>query len=292
MRITQQQLSQNFLTDIGKLGRDLAQFSSQISGGKRLNQLKDSPAGGAALVSLAGLEADTDQYLSNTNASNLYLSIADSALNEVHNLVTTVYTKGSQAASELMSKDARSAFATEIRSLRDQIVFLANSEVGGRYIFAGSKVETAPFVQEGDAVIYRGDDRVNFISIDAGIEVQMSFAGETVFGPLLSAIDDLLTALDGNDTSGIQTALGKIPSAMSDLSAIRAQLGSNLQTLQNSQTRLETRKTNIQAQKSRVEDANLSEAVVRLKQAQNALDAAMSAGGAVLTQRNLFDILG
>jgi hypothetical protein len=37
---------------------------------------------------------------------------------------------------------------------------------------------------------------------------------------------------------------------------------------------------------------NMAEAVVQLSQAKNSLDAALSAGGSILSQRNLFDILG
>ena len=95
MRVTQSQIYRNFMSDLETLGEAYNQISRQVSSGKKLNQLKDSPSGCAELVSLANLESKTDRYQSNANASSLYLQVADSALNEVTNLVTSIYAKGS-----------------------------------------------------------------------------------------------------------------------------------------------------------------------------------------------------
>jgi flagellar hook-associated protein 3 FlgL len=292
MRVTQTEIYRNLLSDIGTLNEDLGRFSRQVSSGKLLNQLKDSPSGSAQLVSLAKLDSDIDQYLFNADAGTLYLSAADSALNEVNNLATSIYSKGSQATSELISDDVRAALSSEIRSLRDQIVALANNEVRGRYIFAGSEVAAAPFLIEGDSITYQGDNTVNALSVDTGAEVQMNYSGSAVFNSTFAAIGSLLTAIDGNDAAGIQTALSQFSPALSDLSKVRAQVGSNMSSLQNVQSRLELRATSVSEQRSRIEDANMAQAAVQLKQTQTALDAAMSAAGSVLTQRNLFDILG
>jgi flagellar hook-associated protein 3 FlgL len=292
MRVTQSEISRNLLSDIGTLNEDLGRFSRQVSSGKLLNQLKDSPSGSAELVSLAKLDSDIDQYRFNADAGTLYLSTADSILNEVNNLATSIYAKGSQAVSEIISDDGRAAFAGEIRSLRDQIVSLANSEVRGRYIFAGSEASAAPFLLGGDSITYQGDNTVNALSVDAGVEVQMNFSGNAVFNSTFAAISSLLTAIDGNDAAGIQAALSQFSPALSDLSKVRAQVGSNLSGLENVQSRLQLRGMSVTEQRSRIEDANMSQAAVQLKQTQTALDAAMSAAGSILTQRNLFDILG
>lgn len=292
MRVTQSEICRSLLSDMGKLNEDLVRFSRQVSTGKRLNQLQDSPSGSAELVSLANLDSDIDQYRFNADAGTLYLSAADSALNEVNNLATSIYSKGSQAASDIISDDVRTALANEIRSLRDQIVAMANSEVRGRYIFAGSEVSADPFLIQGDFITYQGDNTVNALCVDAGAEVQMNYSGNAVFNSTFAAISSLLTAIDGNDAAGIQTALRQFSPALSDLSKVRAQVGSNMNVLQNVQSRLELRGTSVREQRSRIEDANMAQAAVQLKQTQTALDAAMSAAGSVLTQRNLFDILG
>jgi flagellar hook-associated protein 3 FlgL len=292
MRITQSELCRTFLSDLGTLNEDLTALSRQISSGKKLTDLKDSPSGSADLVSLTKLESEIDQYRFNTDAGSFYLNVADSALNEVNNLITSIYASGSQSSSDIVSEEARAALANDVRSLRDQILSLANSQVRGRYIFSGSRVTTIPFSIEGDAVSYSGDDNVNSIRVDDGTEVQMNFSGSEVFSPIFDAVNALLTAMDGNDTSSINTALSEFASVLTGLSQVRGQIGTNMNTLRNIESRLDSRETSLKEQRSRIEDADMAQAVVQLNQTQTALQTAMSAGGTILAQSNLFDILG
>ncbi|MBN1571497.1 MAG: flagellar hook-associated protein FlgL [Acidobacteria bacterium] len=292
MRVTQSELCRTFLSDLGTLNENLTALNRQISSGKRLNQLKDDPAGSSDLISFSKLESQIDQYRFNAGAGSFYLNVADSALNEVNNLITSIYASGSQSSSDIVSEEARAALAAEVRSLRDQIVSLANSQVRGRYIFAGSLVVDMPFAIEGDVIEYNGDNSINRIRVDEGTEVQMNYSGGEVFDPIFNAVRSLLTAMDGNDTSGINTALSQFASVLKGLSQIRGQIGANMATLQNVESRLDSRETILKEQRSRIEDTDMVQAAVELKQTQTALQTAMSAGGSILTQSNLFDILG
>ena len=292
MRITQTEISRNFLSDLGTLNGDLASISRQVSSGKKLADLKDSPAGSAELVHVASRESEIDRYRFNSDAGSLYLSVADSALSEVNNLFTSVYAKGSQAASDSISDEGRATLAFEVRSLREQIVMLANSQVNGRYLFAGSAVIASPFSLDGDSVVYHGDDAINSINIDVGYEVPMNFSGTEVFDPIFSVMDSVLAGIDTNDIGSIKTALDQFSSALSGLSQIRGQIGSHMSALENVKALLDSRETGLKEQRSKIEDADMAQAVVRLNQTQTALEAAMSAGASILQQRNLFDILG
>ena len=62
--------------------------------------------------------------------------------------------------------------------------------------------------------------------------------------------------------------------------------------LQNVQTSLQSEQTSVTQQISQIGDADMAQATVQLNQTQTALDAAMSAAKDVLSQSNLFDILG
>ena len=280
MRVTQAEIYRRLLSDLGTLNRDLVKYGNRLATGRILDRLKDSPAGSAALVSLADQDAAIDQYLFNTNAGSLVLHVADSALSGVSNLVGTIFAKGTQAASGIPDPDARAALALEIRSLRDQIVSLANSEVRGRHIFAGSRTTAAPFLADGDSVSYRGDGTVNALQVDSGTEVRMNFSGEAVFGPLFAAIESLLAAIGEGDLAGMQAALNRFAPALTGLSAARAQVGSGLNLLESVQSRLRARETDIAGQRSLIQDADMVEAALRLGRTQTALDAATTAAGA------------
>ena len=292
MRITQSETYRNYLANLETLNENLNKASDQVSSGKKLTQLKDSPAGSAQLIALGEQAAEIDQYQSNVDSASYFLGAADSILSEVNNLAASIYTKGSQAATESLSADDRSTIATEIRSLRDQLLSLANTRLGGRYIFAGSITSSAPFVVNGSSVQYQGDDTINQIRISDGLHVEKGISGASAFNSVFSFVDSLLSTVEANDLSGIRSALEQFSSALSELSLARGAVGANLSILDNVKTDLDWRETSLTTQRSKVEDADMSESVVKLSQIQTALETAIAAGGSVLKQRNLFDILG
>jgi flagellar hook-associated protein 3 FlgL len=292
MRVTQCETYRNLLSGIENLNETLSQINRQVSSGKKLSRLMDSPADSAEIVSLNEHASEIDQYQSNLNTASFFLQSSESALNEVNNLVTSIYTQGSRATSNSVSPDGCAAIATEIRSLRDQILSLANTHARGRYLFAGSNVLSAPFAISGDVVSYNGNDAVNGITVDDGMEVSESVSGSTAFTSVFSAITTLLTAMDENDPSSVKTALDQFSSALSDLGLARSQIGTNLGALETVATNLNSKETNLTMRKSKLEDADMATAVIQLSQNQNALQAAISAGGSILSQHDLFDILG
>ena len=292
MRVTQSEIYRSFLSDIENLNEAVSRYGRQVSSGKSLTCLADSPAASAEIVSISDQAMAIDQYRSNLDAGSFLLTTADSTLNEVHNLVTSVYACGSQATSALLDEESRATLANEIRALRDQIVSLANTQVRGRYLFSGTEVLTVPFVMNGDAVSYAGNEEINRIAVDTGLEVAGGVNGAEAFGAAFSAINTLLTAIDGNDTPAIQTALQEFSSALSALGQARGQIGSSLSLLENVASNLDSRDISLTERRSKLEDADLAAAVVQMKQNQSALETALTAGGSILTQRNLFDILG
>jgi flagellar hook-associated protein 3 FlgL len=292
MRITQCETYQNVISGIDDLNENLSRLSRQISSGKRLTQLMDSPADSVEILSLNEQASEIDQYKSNLDTGNFFLQTADSTLNEVNNLVTSIYSRGSQSASDSVNQDERVALAWDIRTLRDQILALANTQVRGRYLFAGSDILKTPFEKSGDTVDYKGNDSVNSVAVDDGMEVAFGVSGSAAFNSVFSSISSLLTAMDANDVSGIKTALSQYSLSLSELGQARAQIGSNLSALTNVASNLDARETNLTKRRSKLEDADVAAAAVQLSQGQNTLQAAIAVGGNIMSQRNLFDILG
>ncbi len=291
MRVTETESYRNFLSNIEALNEKMHMINQRLATGKKLINLKDAPSESASLIALSEQAADIDQYYTNANSSVFFLQVSESALNEAHNLVTAIYTKGSEAASDTATPEVRATLAAEVRSLRDQILSIANSEARGRYIFAGSQTTSVPFTIAGDTVTYQGDIDVNMIKVDDGQAVKQNVPGNAIFNPIFNAINSLLNGLDTNNTQAIQTALGQFSSALSGLGQIRGQIGVDLNMLQNVKTGLDSQKLNVQTQRSQMEDADLAETIVQLTQIQTALEAVISAAGASLPRKNLFDIL-
>ena len=281
MRITDAISYRNMLAGVETLNDKLEQANEQVSSGKKLLNLHDSPADSTENLQLNNQLGQLDQYQSNSDASSFYLQVTDSSLNSLYNLVTSVYSQGSAAASNFNDANTRASYAAEIRSQLGQAVSLANTQVSGRYIFAGSKV-TAP---------YQGDNKVNTIDIGEGLQVHENVAGSSVFSPVFTAISGLLSAMDSGDQGAMQTALSQFSGTLATVNNVRSQLGVDLSSAQNSATARQAEQTDIQQRQATISNADMAVALTQVSQTQTALQAALSVG-AVLGKQNLFDYLG
>lgn len=291
MRVTQIQSDRTFLTNLDRLNSKLEVVNQQVASGKKLLSLKDSPSGSAELVGLGAQLADIDQYRANADSGNLYLGVTDSALGSVHTLVQTIFTKGSAATSGVLTPSERAGLASEIRSLRDEVLSLANSETQGRYIFAGSASNDPAFTIAGDTVTYQGDQVVNDISVGDGVTVPQGFAGDAVFSPVFDGITQLLTAVDAGDAAGMESALSQFSAMLSGLNTFRVQVGVSQNTILDLKNQQDAAKTSITSRQSSLQDANMAQVVTQLQQIQTALQAALTARS-ITQQKNLFDYLG
>lgn len=290
MRITPSITYRNFLTSVELLNESQGVASQQVASGKKLLHLNDSPAGSAELVGLRDELSEIDQYRSNADSSGFFLGVADSALNSVYNLTTTIFTRVSAVCSETNAVH-RASTATEVRALRDQILWLANTEARGRHIFAGSRVTSSPFVISGDTVTYQGDAEVSDVTVADGLEVPQCLVGSSVFSALFDSIQAIVEALDSGDQAAVQTALSQFSTSLRDLSQARVQVGARLSELQSIGPVHDSQESNIKTRISRVQDADLAQAITDLTRIEAALKAAFTAR-AITGQRNLFDYIG
>jgi flagellar hook-associated protein 3 FlgL len=290
MRITQNLSNRNFLYNIENLNTRLEDASQEVSTGKKLNHLNDSPSGSAELVELHAEASQVDQYRTNSDTGSFLLGMNDQVLTSVHDLMTSVFTRGSDAASTYNDAGSRATLTQDIRSLRDQILSLANTESSGRYLFSGSKVTSPAFTISVDTVSYQGDDVVNTIEAGDSLSVQVNFDGNRIFKPIFDAINGLLTALDNNDQTAIQGALNQFSPALNILNKFRGQVGVNLSRLQNVGTELDSLSTSISTRQGHIEDANMAEAITRLTQVQTGIQSALTAQSST-DRRNLFDFM-
>ncbi len=88
-----------------------------------------------------------------------------SYLKSLDDLAAAIFTHGSDAAKSFNDAGICATLAAEIQSQRDQILSLVNTQVRGRYLFAGSQVVTIPFAISGGTVTYQGDGAINKIDV-------------------------------------------------------------------------------------------------------------------------------
>jgi flagellar hook-associated protein 3 FlgL len=291
MRVTDSLMTRNFLGSVSDLYEKLENANKQISTGKRINQLEDSPAGSSEVVRLKARLEEVDQYKANVDTTEMFAGTADSALGTAFDLVTSIFTRGSQAASNLYDDAVPETVASDIRALRDQLLSAANASVGGRYLFGGSEVVDAPFELTGDTVAFQGDTSVNNVKVGDGMQIAQGVDGEAALLGAFTAIQNLVTALDNRDLAGVRSSLESVSAELKNISAGRSELGVSLAALERTKSDLDTTELNLKERRGRVEDANLAAVITDLSQTQTSLRAVLSARSGMV-DKNLFDYLG
>ena len=92
-----------------------------------------------------------------------------------------------QAANEKRSSSDRDIISTEVNSLKDELLSIANTrDVEGNFIFSGSKTGSQPFKVNGTTgeVSYEGDNRRLFTSVSDSRMLQSNTDGTQVFLPV------------------------------------------------------------------------------------------------------------
>ena len=177
-----------FLTGLRGVQLDSARAQEQLSSGRRILKPSDDPTGTARSLLLSRRLANVDRY-SNSIASGLgALNSAASAVQQGSSLLAEARTLLLQAMNGTLTSVERGAIATEFDLLREQLLEVANSRVGDRYLFSGTRSEQPAFEKvgsgEGARVVYRGNDDSQLVRIGQGIDVGINVPGSEIFGRL------------------------------------------------------------------------------------------------------------
>jgi flagellar hook-associated protein 3 FlgL len=200
MRITQSQLAQQAVFDIGQALSRLTEYRLQLSSQRRINSFADDPRGVGAAQRYRILTSSNDQYLRNASSATTFLDATDSALQQMADAVSGLRELVLRQTGPVANDQTRSAAAGEAAQLRDQVLAIVNQTVEGGYLFGGFRTRNAPFVLQGGQVTYAGDDGVQMVQIGPTLRVMANLPGSALLGSdhaALSGSVDLRPRLAG-----------------------------------------------------------------------------------------------
>ncbi|MEZ5977549.1 MAG: flagellar hook-associated protein FlgL [Planctomycetota bacterium] len=186
----------------------MVRAANQVSSGRRINAPSDDPTGAALVLAYERRLADIGR------ASDAALSgrdVADSAtavLEEVSGLLTEVRSIVIQGMNGTLDTQSRKALSDQVSLLREQLVTLANTRTGNRYLFGGSETSTRPFDEVGGKIVYFGDDTEQQVRVGQGIGIPINVPGSSLFaadtgsGAVLGGATGLALGTTANDGSG------------------------------------------------------------------------------------------
>ncbi|GAA7205076.1 flagellar hook-associated protein FlgL [Helicobacter pylori] len=113
-------------------------------------------------------------------AQNAYTSTlnTDKALQELSKTMETFKTKLIQSANDVHSETSRAAIANDLERLREHMMNVANTSIGGEFLFGGSKVDRPPIDSEGK---YHGNGEDLNALISSDNLVPYNISGQDLF---------------------------------------------------------------------------------------------------------------
>jgi len=165
---------------------ELADLQQAASSGVRLHRASDAPAEAFRLL---GLRAESDglaTYRENVGRITDSLNVASTVLSQMSDVMARARELVTQGTSGTYSAANRRPVAQEFEGLLEQLLSLANTRHGGRYLFGGSSTRAAPYEAEydGDRIVgvrYVGNRDTVEAPVAAGVDQATVLVGDAIF---------------------------------------------------------------------------------------------------------------
>ena len=302
MRVTQSMLSNNMLRNLNTSYSKMSKLQEQIESGSVLTRPSDDPVAAVKGMGYRKQLDSIEQYERNTSTANTWLDTTDEALAQVSDALIRVKELVVQASSDTVTQSDRQAIAKELEQLREQARDVANTQVGGNYIFSGTQTNQ-PLYLTGDttqnpALTTSGVNGSFKLDVYDGISMQVNTNGSEVFKDIDQFMSELLNVMNSGATgSEIGKSLGDsfgngkgLNQVTNDALTMRSQVGAKQNRLELMQNRLSQQAINITKRLSENEDTDYSEAITQLTTAESIHQASLSVGAKII-QQTLVDFI-
>ena len=294
MRVTSNLMSGMLTKNLERSYARILDHQNTVSTGRRINKPSDDPIGIGNVLTYRNKISSIGQYGRNIQSGNAWLSTTDSTLDSINAMLLSAKELAVYQATETATETTRNIAAGELENIYDQAIQLANTSLGGRYLFAGQQTDTAPYSRDADFnASYAGDTGDIRIIIGENVDMVINTTGEDVFAggvDLFEVLKDLKDGLENNDTGAIAAQIDRLGDAMGQIQNERAQVGARLNRLEATGNHWETFKLNIQEMMSETEDADLVTALTQLTAMETAYEAALAVTASII-QPNLMQYL-
>ncbi|MGE3152754.1 MAG: flagellar hook-associated protein FlgL [Nitrospiraceae bacterium] len=230
MRVADNQVFNTLFGNMQRTRWRILSAQEQISSQKRLLKPSDDPSSFNQVLAGRTELSRNEQWSRNINFGRQRLELSDATLTQVTTVLTRVKELTIQAASGTTSAEQRATIAQEVRQLHRHLLQLANSELDGQAIFAGTDTDAVPYaVTTGDNVVYQGNGERHAIEVGESQTIDDTIPGSQIFsGPttnLFNSLRDLLAAMEGNNQAGIEAGIGNLDQAMAQVNNAQGEIG-------------------------------------------------------------------
>lgn len=296
-RVTQSMLNQNMLFNLQRSNSAMAKYQEQLSTGKKITKPSDDPVVAVRSMYFRSSLNEIDQYKRNAEDGLSWMTSTDEALDEVISVLHRVRELTVQGLNGTNGGNDRKAIAEEINQLKEHLGEIANTQMAGRYLFAGTDVKNPPYGLDDSGTekgfLSKNEGKLE-LQVGPNNHVQINVSGVQVFnndgdGGIFKVLKNIVNEFqaENNQSSDL---LSKLDQQLDHVLQIRADLGARMNRMELSSTRLEGLELSAVSLLSKEEDADITKVIIDLKAQENVHRAALSAGARII-QPSLVDFL-
>jgi flagellar hook-associated protein 3 FlgL len=306
MKISTQLMFQRGSTQMSTVQSKLTQTQAQLAQGKQVINASDAPDQAATIQRLKSILNRQESYQSSLNTVKNRLQGEESTLQSVSDLLVRAKEVAVQGANDTLNPGDRKGLATEMKALRDQMLSLANTkDSNDNFLFAGSRVKQKAFAENSSGVpVYQGDQTrmnvrvgeqrsipINRTGTGAFVSVNRTDTDGTAIGVgFFKVMDDLIAGLNNSKGADVSRGVGELDNLQLGVSLARAEVGTNLNVVDQQTSVIEDMTLNLKTTLSSIEDLDYASAITKMNQQMLSLEAAQSSFAKV-SKLSLFNFI-
>jgi flagellar hook-associated protein 3 FlgL len=292
MRITQNMTADSSVYNLQQGRAKLDKLQELVASGVNINRPSDDPIGTSLMLSIGDQLKAGDQYASNITKATTFLQVSSTALQGMADYMQQA--KGLVATLTNGSTDptARASAVSQLTAIKQQIVDMGNTQLGNQYVFGGANGQK-PF--DAATAAYSGDENALKVEIGQSSTQQMNLPGNqiltgssailpanpanTPYGTtnILSALDNLITAVGANNVAGIQAGANALNAGADQITNAQTDVASRMMRLDSTSKMIANSKNTMETIVGNTQNVDYAKLAVELTNQQTAFQASLSA---------------
>lgn len=292
MRVTQSMLSNNMLRNLSASYNKMGKLQDQLATGKKVNRPSDDPVVVMKGMNFRKQVDKIEQFQRNLGEVNNWLDNTDDALSHVGSALNRASELMVNASNGTMTQQDRESILAEIKQLREAVQDLANTKVGDKYIFSGTKTETPLFDKQGGGYPAAATGFEGPVSIEVfdSVAMKVNTNGLEMFKNIDDMFEQIRVAVEDNEATDLDGFISDIQGQLDDVLKERANIGARQNRAEMMDNRLALQEGAAKKQMSENEDIEYEEVITEMITEESIHRAALAIGARII-QPSLVDFL-
>ena len=288
--------SQFFRTNANALSKgqsSVSDLQAKLGSGKQLTSPSQDSKKTNQISRLESALQRQGIYKANIQVAKTRLTMEETALTSITEVLQRASELAIQGANGTMAAEDRVVLGAEVAELRTELTRLANTrDVDGNYIFAGNRIESAPFVaDENGNIEYVGDfGRLNLRVSDSRSVAVNTLGNELLSSDDFAAMKALEEGLLANDVASVRSSIDTLKASSDHLSVTFGKMAGRFSALNSQENLLEDTSLRLEILLSGEQDLDYAKAVTELSRESLALQA-LQASFTKISQLSLFNYI-